>query len=144
PDGQLLAVASGMSVKVMEVLTGRLLAVADLPAPVANIVVSHDGKKLALRSEKKAWLLDAASGRSVSLPERRTAISSMSFAANGTLVAVASYGEKEDVVIVDTASGQERARLAPGSSEASFSRRGSLLVTQPGYALLSVRDFEKE
>jgi WD40 repeat protein len=139
PDGQFLAVASGMSVKVMEVFTGRVLAVADLPASVTGIIVSADGKRLALKSDKKAWLLDTGSGRSIPLPERPHDISSMSFAADGTWVAVASYGDNDDVVIVDTASGQERARLAPGSSVASFSGRGSLLVTRltPGAVMAS-------
>jgi WD40 repeat protein len=141
-DGQFLAVASGTRVKVKEVFAERLIVAADLPAPIAKIVVSPDGKRLALISEKKAWLLDTDNGQSIALPERRNAISSMAFSADGTVVAVASYGEKEDVVIADTALGQERARLAPGSSVASFSRRGNLLVTQPAYAALSVRDIE--
>jgi WD40 repeat protein len=144
-DGQFAAVMSGMRVKVMEVFTGRVLAASDLPAPVQKVVVSPGGKRLALISQKKAWLLDTASGQSTALPDRRADISAMAFSADATWVAIASQGEndaKEDVVVVDAATAEERDRLSPGSHVAWFSPAGKLLITAPSYRSLLVRDEE--
>jgi len=145
PDGQIFGIASGTQTKVIEVFTQRLLSTVEHSDPVKNLIISPDGKRVALVSERRATLIDTATGRQLALPERRTAISMITFSADGKLATIASYGEKEkeEVIVVDVASGQERDRLAPGSSNAWSSKHGNLLVTQPEYATLLVRDLDK-
>ena len=142
PDGQLLAVASGTGVTVMESFTGRPVAATDIPDPVTKFLVGPSGKTIALISGKSVWLLDTAAGQAIALPERGDDVSSVAFSADGKLVAVASWGGKEEVTVVDVASGEERDRVALGSSDAWFSPQGNLLVTQEGYATLTVRDLD--
>jgi len=107
------------------------------------VVVSPDGKRIVLVSEKKVRLLDTETGQGIVLTERRNPISTVTFSVDGKLAAVACYGEKEEVVVLDTATGKEIRRLAPGSDKAWFSKHGHLLVTQPEYATLLVHDVEK-
>lgn len=144
PDAQLLVVASGASVTMMESFTGRPIAAADIPVPVDKVVVGPSGKAIALISGKTAWLLDTATGQIIALPERKDDVSSVAFSADGKLAAVASWGGKEEVTIVDVASGEIRDRVALGSSEAWFSPQGNLLVTQEGYPSLAVRDLDEK
>ncbi len=146
-DGQALAVAAGKSIKVMDVFSGRQLAATDLPESVTKIFVNADGKQLAVASGKKAWLFDSKTALTQALPERHETISTMYFSADGKLAAVASYGEKEDVSVVDAATGQEREHFKSGSSDAWFSRQGNFLITQPayaGYPAIDVQDVEKK
>ena len=142
PDGQLLAVATGTSVTVMEAFTGRPVAAADIPAPATKVFVGPHGRTIALISGKTAWLLDTTTGQTIALPERGDDVSSVAFSADGTLAAVASWGGREEVTVVDVASGETRDRVALGSSDAWFSPQGDLLVTQEGYPTLTVRDLD--
>ena len=64
PDGEMIAIACGPgTIQIID--TQRAAVVLDIPVPgeVTGLMYSPDGKHLAVRSDKRVFLLDAESGR---------------------------------------------------------------------------------
>jgi WD40 repeat protein len=87
PDGARVATASGATVKVWDVESGRVLRTVELE-PVAQLAFAPDGRALAAGGmEGKVWLVSLADGTSRLLGEHPDWVSGLEFAPDGRQLA---------------------------------------------------------
>jgi WD40 repeat protein len=130
-DGSLLASASGQSVGVWNVQTGRVKL--DLPGNAWCVEFSPDGGLLAAGGNLGVKVWDVASGKEVmSRPgDGRMQFPSLAFSSDGKRMAVTTNGGV--VLILDPLSGKELQRLRHGNSwrllDVAFSRDGMRVLS---------------
>ena len=136
PDGQRLAVASGIGVWLYEVTTSRVLALLPTARRVTSVAFSPDGTMLAAGIERfggvKLW--DVATGTNIAtFVENSYKVTSVAFSPDGTMLAAGAISGR--VVLSDVATGADIATLEEGATRytphvisVSFSSDGTMLA----------------
>ena len=136
PDGQRLAVASGIGVWLYEVPTSRILALLPTASQVISVSFSPDGTMLAAGTGSyggvKLW--DVATGTDIAtFVGNSSNVTSVSFSPDGTTLASGAISGR--VVLSDVATGTDIATLEEGATSytyhvisVSFSPDGTMLA----------------
>ena len=139
PDGQFLAVASGIGVWLYDVATFRELSLLPTKSVVYAVSFSPDGSTLAAGVETGTiQLWNVASGTNIATlsepPRRGVPVNSVSFSPDGRLLASAS--RLDTINLWDLESGLHIATLAEGR-QTGFLVRNSVLFSPNGSILAS-------
>ncbi len=129
PDGESIAIATALTVRLRNVKTGRLFSKLVHGLRLRGMTFSPDGKSFICGSEDKTAIeWDVATGKRRQVFGRASTIWSVALAPDGKTLAAAS--EESAVFLWDVASGELiRTLPMPGSASAvAFSPDGSILV----------------
>ena len=137
PDGQLLAVASGIGVWFYDVATSRELALLPTTSKVYSVSFSPDGTTLASGSDDGAIKLWNVAARKyiTTLSGHRHRVTAVSFSPDGRILASGSWDDM--VKLWDVATGADIATLVEGRREGVLYEI-SVLFSPDGATLASI------
>jgi len=143
-DGRLLAIASGDTLRLIDVASGRQAATVKYEEPITALAFSPDSRYLIATDEgKSAYILNASgNGKFLRLEHREDVKRLISFSPDSRYLITAS--EKDDLYIWEAGSGRQvRVFEGSGNQPFAFSPGGGLLAVETGRNITRVWNVDK-